>query len=1357
MLIKGHLNSNKTDILVNEYEKLLNKGVAAEDILVIVQNFKKKNEFIEKTKKLLTREALTSFNVYTFFGLVYNFILDNWVIVENKIKDENAKIAPNLSGLEVSQYIFRKAIDEVQFKGYNSKGNLLHQLLRRYSLCVLNALTPDEIKERAKILSDPFYSDIKNALNLYKLKTLNLRAFDYLRQTDIFKYIYENTFNPYKYVFLDDGDEITPALFEYLKFIKPDIKEFFIAYDEFGCTRKGFLGALEFDFERFLDESPKLAPAKTLKTKKGDEIFHTIKAGDSVLIENSYLQSFIRQDEMIAEAVRKINTLLSDPKNRLKPSDIAIVTPNIDDYLKFQLEKINAPVQYLSGSEKLSKNPDIAAILEVLKALNNKNLKISPYVFRGILAKILKLDFNLVLKIADDYEVFDNDIFDCLKKFSENEGVARFLEICDEMTDKKLSIQLYTVAYEYVELKPENKSLLYKINQLLKQVRDFEEIFNPGAFGGGSDSENALSLSLNSVSNRELILQLENTIVSENPLSSANVDENAVVVSTAQKLIDNSVVSKHTFLLDTTSSNWTKQDIGPLYNAWVFQKSWKKKSFELEDNINCALDKTSRLIRKIYLLNEGEIYIYSSIYDFLGAENFKGINHFFKENPSAAINGVMGEAQGGSGNEAEGGAKNPAMAPKKGFKIVPRPDQAPVLEYKEGKMAVSAVAGAGKTTIMLALILKLLNENVPPENIFVLTFMESAARNFKERIKEAFPHLVELPHISTIHGLALRILRENNNHTKLNLDVDFEILDEIKRGQIIKDIISALGLDLLKAELYERAISAYKNQKHPQPDRLSPLFRRIFETYKTTLLSSNFIDYDDLLALSLTLLRNDKGIREYYQNLMKFVIEDEAQDSSEIQQELIKILSSKNGNLIRCGDVNQAITTTFSNADVKGFKRFISENLNVKMDYSNRNATGIIDFSNKLIKYGEKLAPGAFLPIQAKPVEGKNIVDKNSVEEYIFEKEGDEKRFILDKIGSIYNEKNTENPSVAILLRSNRGVLEWSNFLSENSTFDFTTNSDTLNLNPVFRAVLAVLNFINNPLNNNVVKNCAKTLIELGFYRDDIEILNFLDTLNLPFILGNNEYFSLFWDLKYFVRMWNLPIYEIAYKIGEFYFGAGEKQALAGVLGQDKEQNPDKENSQGSLRDFQKANISLVSGIVSKVFNSNKTFEDTVKKLNDMAQKANRTGIKLVSDAENVDSGLNSAIRILTLHKSKGDEFNYVFIPEMFTDNLTFDINDIKLKENSKFIESVKTEPKSEEELKKEIQEENLRLAYVGFTRAKRKLYLTCAREYKIYNKVREKLPNQVFEINSFLEKLEFRGLGQDITLQNVAEEGEEA
>ncbi len=1261
MLIKNHLNSNKTDILINTYADLLNKGIGADKILVLVQNYKKKNEFIEKTKPLLNIDALTNFNVYTFFGLVYNKIIDNWPVIENEIKDKNAKITPNLSGLEISQYIFKKAIDEIQFKGYNSKGNLLHQLLRRYSLCVLNALTPDEIKERAKILSDPFYSDIKNALNLYKLKTLNLRAFDYLRQTDIFKYVYKNTHNPYRYVILDDGDEITPACFEYLNHIKNDIKEFFIAYDDLGCTRKGFLGALEFDFERFLDEKPILAPKDT-KTIIANEIFRSIKNNAQIGLQNSEIESFIRQDEMISKTVEKINTLLSDHNLRLNPSDIAIVTPNIDDYLKIQLEKIRAPIQYLSGSEKLSKNPKISAILEILKIINNKNLKISPYTLRGILAEILKTDFDLSLKIADEYEVKEENIFDCFDKYTEIPEIKEFLDITDKIKDLNLSSQIYELSSKYIALKPENKDTVYKINQLLKQIRDFEEIFTPAP---ESYSQNIL--------NRELLLQLEHTIISENPLSGTNIDNNAITVSTAQKLIDNSICTKYTFLLDTTSSNWVKQDIGPLYNAWVFQKSWKKHTFELEDNINCALDKTARLIRKIYLLNSGTIYIYSSIYDFLGVENFKGINHFFKNPVNETLSVVTKKAP---------------------LKITPRPDQAPVLKYKSGNMAISAVAGAGKTTIMLALIMKLLNEGTAPENIFVLTFMDSAARNFKEKIKENFPSLVELPHISTIHGLALRILRENNNHTKLNLDVDFEILDEIKRGTIVKDIISTLGIDLPKSELYERAISAYKNQKHQNPDKLSPLFKRILETYKTTLLSNNYIDYDDLLSLSLTLLRGNAGVREYYQNLMKFIIEDEAQDSSEIQQELIKILSDKHKNLIRCGDVNQAITTTFSNADVKGFKKFISDNKSVNMNYSMRNATGIIDFANTLINYGKTVSESAFLPVTTMPVEGKNIVDPKSIVINIFEKEKEEKDFILSEINKIYKNNPNKTPSVAVLLRSNREVSEWSSFLSDNCNAKITTNSDTLGLNPVFNTILAILNFLNNPLNNNTVKDCTKTLIGLGFYKNDIEIFDYLETHKTAFILGNNEYFNIFWDLKYFLNMWNCPPYEIAYKAAEFYFSRDNNQ---------------------------KANISLVSGIVSKVYNQNKTFEDTVKKLNDLKNRPNKTGIRLISSAE-TDKG--NTIRVLTLHKSKGDEFDYVFIPQLHSENLTLDIDGIKLKENSKFIENLKTNPKNEDELKQEILDENFRLAYVGITRAKRKLYLSSALEYKIYNKIKEKRPS---------------------------------
>ena len=100
----------------------------------------------------------------------------------------------------------------------------------------------------------------------------------------------------------------------------------------------------------------------------------------------------------------------------------------------------------------------------------------------------------------------------------------------------------------------------------------------------------------------------------------------------------------------------------------------------------------------------------------------------------------------------------------------------------------------------------------------------------------------------------------------------------------------------------------------------------------------------------------------------------------------------------------------------------------------------------------------------------------------------------------------------------------------------------------------------------------------------------------------------------------------------------------------------------------------------------------------------------------------------MTLHKSKGDEFDYVFIPEMTQDNLCLDVAKYKLKENSKFVQKVKKDPKSEIELKTEIVEENYRLAYVGITRAKKKLLISSAKNYKFFARVQPKEIREIFE-----------------------------
>lgn len=105
MLIEGSVASKKTDYLVEKYALLLNSGVKASEILVLVQNSTLKNDFIEKTLDKLTVNSLEKMQVHSFFSLVYNSVSDNWAFLEDRNIFDNPVILPNLAGLEVSKYL----------------------------------------------------------------------------------------------------------------------------------------------------------------------------------------------------------------------------------------------------------------------------------------------------------------------------------------------------------------------------------------------------------------------------------------------------------------------------------------------------------------------------------------------------------------------------------------------------------------------------------------------------------------------------------------------------------------------------------------------------------------------------------------------------------------------------------------------------------------------------------------------------------------------------------------------------------------------------------------------------------------------------------------------------------------------------------------------------------------------------------------------------------------------------------------------------------------------------------------------------------------------------------------------------
>lgn len=1211
MLISG-ITKNKTNFLVHKYNELIKNGIEEDKILIITLNAYKKAMFSKNAK------------VFTFQGLCYNALLANKEYLSDLINDTNPDFAPNLCGLEISQFIFKQCIKEADFSDYISKVNLLHQLFRRYSLIVQNDLSNKEILERSKILNEEFAPDAQKAIENYKLKTIQYKSFDYLRQMAILPFIYKNTdyFKNIEYLIVDDADEFSYAFWQFVDAIIPQLKDYFIAYTPNGSSRCGYLCAYKAGIEQFKKNyNPQeiVLEDKPLFFVEAQDFFNNLKNGKKTKFKTIDFHSSLRRLEMIEEVKLKVRELIN---SGIKANEIAIISPIIDDILIQSLSPIN--LQVISGNEKLANVKEIKYIITLLKIVNE--IQIQDFEIKNILINLLKIPYRKC------FEVINAKTF--IEKAIENEKYTKLINVINSLKKRK-----YTLC-EQIKIIWENlireNSKDYEF--LLKEAHSFELAFK-GRINNLTE---------------QFLIQIENSVISENPAETISINNNAVLVGTPQKIIDYSLQTKYQLWLDISNSEWLKEDKGTLYNAWGLSRDWNKKEFTLDDNLALTRDKTARIVRKLMFCAQNHINFYSSMYDNVGNENFGGLSDFIeieKENK------------------------------KEVFKITPRKDQAPVLEYKNGKMGIMAVPGAGKTTILLALITKLIQEGTKPENIFVLTYMEAAAKNFKERIKTALPDSVETPNISTIHGLALRIIKENANFTKVGLDENFEICDDNTKERIIKELVQ----DEEKFDNYSRCLSIVKQSgkenltsKHKEIQDFFNFYKR----YNETLKQHNLIDYDDMLYFAVKILKTDSETLKYYQNLCKYIIEDEAQDSSEIQQRLLNLLSGKHKNVVRCGDINQAITSTFTNSDTEGFKTFLTQSKKVEMNVSQRCAKPIYTLANNLIKEtlkNELLKP-AFYNIE---MEGTSNNPKNSEapEFLLFEKEKEEKSFIAQKIKNILQE--TPNASIAVLLRLNSQVNDYCEYFIENN-IKTAIRTDCLAQKKIFKQILAVLKIIKTPLNN-------KTILEMAQFYLNNEDIEFIKNLKEPFInLQPDSLYSqglnqLYWDIEYWLNQSTASFEEIALKAGLFY----------------------------SKNSTDKANTYLVSTFIKRLGND----------LNQIEYAATRpmSAYKFFDEELSANEG---CVNIMTMHKSKGDEFDYVFIAQMNEENYPIETENVKLKSGGHFVQTIKalvegSAIKMPDILKKEQIYETLRLLYVGITRAKHRLFITSAKTNKRHKPVK--------------------------------------
>ena len=327
----------------------------------------------------------------------------------------------------------------------------------------------------------------------------------------------------------------------------------------------------------------------------------------------------------------------------------------------------------------------------------------------------------------------------------------------------------------------------------------------------------------------------------------------------------------------------------------------------------------------------------------------------------------------------------------------PRPKQAEVLEYTGGWMGVSAVPGSGKTFTLSRLAADLVASGSleDDQEVLVVTLVNSAVRNFSGRVARFLGEYRLLPNVGyrvrTLHGLAHDIVRERPE--LVGLSDRFSIVDEREADRILEAAaeawlranptvadefispdIAAKRQEWVRRDKWPKTVVSIASslirqakdlQLTPQQyrDRLDrvmgtpfPLLQigcAIYADYQDALAYRGAVDFSDLIRLALEALERDKALLNRLRDKWPYILEDEAQDSSRLQERILRLLAEPDGNWVRVGDPNQAIFETFTTANPKYLRQFLREPRvqSQQLPNSGRSTRSVITLANRLIDW----------------------------------------------------------------------------------------------------------------------------------------------------------------------------------------------------------------------------------------------------------------------------------------------------------------------------------------------------------------------------------------------------------------------
>ena len=598
----------------------------------------------------------------------------------------------------------------------------------------------------------------------------------------------------------------------------------------------------------------------------------------------------------------------------------------------------------------------------------------------------------------------------------------------------------------------------------------------------------------------------------------------------------------------------------------------------------------------------------------------------------------------------------------------------------EGPSLVIAGAGSGKTKVLTHKIAYLMGEkNVSPFNILAITFTNKAANEMKERVEKLVGDVAKDMWIGTFHSICVRILRRYID--RIGFDSSFIIFDTSDQRTLIKECLKKLDIDdkMFTDRSVQFEISNAKNemlepeqyQARAMGDFRKEKIAEIYTLYQNRLKENNAIDFDDIINFTIKILMNNPDVLEYYTEKFKYVLVDEYQDTNKAQFTLVSILASRYGNITVVGDNDQGIYS-FRGADISNilnFERDFPGTKIIKLEQNYRCTQNILNAANAVIKNNEVKYKKS---LWTENEEGGLPIVYSARDEY------DEGRYIVEQIEHLKREEYYKYSDFAILYRMNTQSRAIEDILRREDVPYKIIGGLKFYERKEIKDIISYLRLINNPSDNIALKRIinepkrgiGKTSLDKIQNISDETGISMYEIIKDAATYGLNRVYA---NAQEFINVIEeLRTIKDETKISELIKLTLNKTGYTKAL--ETENTIEAENRIANLEEFLTVAVEFEE-------------QEADQNLNNFLE-----GITLTSDIDGMDEE-QETVTLMTLHSAKGLEFPVVFLVGME--------------------EGIFPGHKSMAE-PKDLEEER-RLCYVGITRAKNQLFLTCSKQRTMF------------------------------------------